>query len=373
MDDYKAFVRRNSDGKALAEIDSFVSLEAIPRFNDVGAWVLELEVGSVAASLLTWGAGILVTRNGEDYFSGLFRGFNREWAEDRDVLIAHGLDDMAYIDFAVAHPSPTDGDFSTQSHDVRTDAGETLLKEYVDYNVGPNALPERQNPLISLEADAGLGDSSTERARLQPLLEFLRRIAIKTGGLGFRVVNGEFQVYEPEDKAEKILFNTDLGNLLSFSYRADAPEANYIYVGGSGLGVARTFEERGDSTSIVRHGRIEKFRDRRDTGDSAELILTAVEELELHGEKSSVRFEPTDIESIKFVDDYDLGDKITAQIDGVDVDAVIREVPLKLTREEGARIVPSISTPEEARADEIIRLYDRTRELDRRLQNLENV
>src|SRR5690606_2488261 len=110
-----------------------------------------------------------------------------------------------------------------------------------------------------IEEDKGLGKNITGRARFQNLLEFLSSLALSGGGLGFRVVqvgnNLEFQVYQPSNKTKSAFFSPLLGNLSSFEYSNDNPEANLVIIGGSGEGKDRIIMWKGDNESVTKYGR----------------------------------------------------------------------------------------------------------------------
>ncbi len=371
MAEYKIYIR-DKQRKRVAEVDNYANLQAVLRFNDVGTWTLTMEAGTTPANLLSWGGGIVLHRDGVAKFSGPVRKMERRWNANENVLIASGFSDEIYLNDRLAYPVPGGPPYTSQAYDVRTGAAETIMKQYVDYNAGPNANTERRVSGLTLQTDAGLGSSITGRARFQTLLELLQKLAIQGGGLGLRIVDLEFQVYQPEDKTGSIVLSKELGNLKEHYYHLQAATGNYGICGGDGEGVSRAFEEGGDSESIVRYGRIETFIDQRSTADSDELQQAVAEELEKNAEKMGLTLVPIVIPNMEFYEDYDLGDQVKVMVDGEAVTETIREAHLTLTSE-NVSITPFIGSEGVRMYEELAALFEVKRQLARRISNLERI
>ena len=372
MAEYTIYIRDKSR-KRIAQVEHYARLDLRLRFNKVGKWVLEMEAGTLAANLLTWGGGIVVVRDGMEILSGPVRQMDRKWDRNQNVLIASGPDDLTYLEDLLAYPVPGGPPYTSQAYDVRSGAAETVMKAYVDFNAGPNANSQRRINGLTIETDSAIGGSVTGRARFSKLLELMQSLAIQGGGLGFRIVDLEFQVYQPGDLTGSIVLSPDLGNLEAFSYRAKAAKGNYVICGGSGEGTARTFAEKGDSASIVRYGdRIELFRDRRDTTDTAELNAQIDEELAKRAENTTLAITPIDIENMAFFQDYNLGDRVTVQVDGEEIQDVIREAQIKVIG--GMESVKPVVSSKGAQVSEpLAALFEQSRDLEQRISNLERV
>lgn len=400
---YRLYVRDQYLNR-VAEITDYQRLELLPRFNAVGSWILEIPTDSRAAKeIIKPQAGIIVVKDGITLFSGSVDEPDREWDMSQDKITVAGYDDMKKL-LNVAYPVPS-GDFTLQDSDIRTGKAETIMKQYVDVNLGPNALSERRT--LALEVDRGLGNTVTGRGRFHTLLELFQGLALSGGDLGFRVVQVnktlEFQVYQPSDKTRAVFFSPLLGNLLNFKYSVKAPEANYIIIGGGGEGASRIILQRGDNTSIAKYGRIESFIDQRNTTDIAELQQAIDEELISKGERTSLSITPIDTPSVAFGKDYNLGDKVSVVItqpnEIVDVDTVyyfissyqtvpvetsrirkvqekinviqdvIREIKITITPG-GESISPMIGTPDSL-SKNVPKIYDRVKKAFKRISNLE--
>lgn len=404
---YQIYVRDQYLNR-VAEVEDYQNLDVILRFNTTGSWALTLPFDCLAAKeLVKRKAGIIVKRNGETIFSGPVTRRNRKWDGEGDKLTISGTDDLKWLECSLGFPS--DPPYTTKAYDVRTGVAETIIREYVEENIGASARAERQLPGLILAADEGRGNKVTGRARFHTLLELNQKLALAGGDLGFRLVQGisnhlQFQVYEPTDKTSTVIFSPLLGNLLSFEYETEDAEANYVIVGGGGEGSERIFVEKGDSSSITKYGRIESFVDQRNTEDIDELWQSADEELLEKAEKTSLRISPIDTEALAFGRDYNLGDKVSVVLtqpnEIVEIEQlyyflsayqttpivmnervrkiqekleviqdVIREVNISITPD-GEVISPSIGTPESG-GKQVLGIFDKMRKIRKRISNLE--
>jgi hypothetical protein len=372
MPEWKLHVR-SADLRRVAEVDDYTQLELVMRFNRTGTWVLDLPAGTEAAAALAgFDAGLIVTRDGRTVMSGPVTGITRQRDADTNSLTVAGVDDSVWLARRLALPVPSGPPYTAAAYDVRSGAAETVLRAYVDANLGPGARPERRVLGLTLAPDQLRGKTVKGRARFQTVGELLARLALV--GLGYRIVqvgNGlVFEVYVPTDRTRTAVFSEELGNLDGFTYQAQAAEANYVIAAGGGEGTARVFAERGDSTSIVRYGRIETFLDQRQTTDPTELQQAIDEELAERAEQVGLSISPADTEALKFGRDYDLGDRVTVMVDSTPIRDVLREVKITLDGG-GETVTPTVGTPDGPRPGQVLRLFDRMRSLQRRVSNVE--
>lgn len=376
---YKLFVR-DQYFNIVAEVDYYTNLDIIMRFNAVGSWVLELPTNTEAGKLLMdKKAGIVLKKDGNILMSGPVTGFNRKWDKDGDRLMVNGADDLIYLQRNLAFSVPLGPFFNTQDYDVRTGKAETIMKQYVDANIGVNGSPRRQIGITS-QVDAGLGKTTIGRARFQTLLELLSSIALVGGDLGFRVVQKnnalEFQVYQPANKSQNVVFSPGLGNLAAFEYSTEDPETNYVVIGGGGEGKDRLLLTKIDSQSAATYGRIETFMDRRDVTDNIELFQAMDEELQEKANKYSLSITPIDTELLAFGTDYNLGDKVTVIITDSNQTAnlkkitdIVREIKISFNQN-GVSIAPTVGTPESI-SRKPTSIYKMINKVKKRLSNLE--
>jgi hypothetical protein len=372
-----------------AQLDDYQFLDMVVRFNDVGTWTLDMDANARGASILEQdGSGIVVTRTDPNtgaaavVMSGpvTFRERDVGGDPDRNRLKLKGEDDNTYLNRFLAHPQPSTAapPYNSQGWDVRTGVCSTILRQYVDVNIGGSALAVRQVPGLSLAADPGIGISITGRARWQSLLTFLQDLALAGGDIGFQIQEAgsgiQFSIYQPMDHSTSVVFAPALANLAAYDWSEAAPKQNYVFVGGGGEDVSRVIVESQDAAAIARWGRIESFRDRRDTSVTAELLQQGSTELMQGQAALGFNITPVDLPQMTYLTHYNLGDKVSVLNDGVLVSNIVREVHITLGDAGGtgnsARIVPLIATPQR---QDLLAIFDELRKLRRRVANLERI
>lgn len=368
-------IARDTALRRLGEVSDFKSLSMPLRFNRVSSWQLTLDGDSAGVDLLTLTGGLIVERDGVTLLSGPVTSIIRSSINGHTTVSVTGVDDTAWLDRRLAVPVPSGPPYTSAAYHTVDGVAETVMRTYVDSNLGPSAIADRRLPRFSLAADGLRGSSVKGSVRFGSLLELLQGLALSGGDLGFRIVqSGEtlvFEVYTPADKTATAIFSTDFGNLLGYEYQQTVPDANYIYVGGGGEGTSRTIVEGGDAASIATYGRREGvFRDRRDTTDTATLEQQRAESLEESQAMTALSISPIDTDAVSFGSEYGLGDKVTVVIDGVEIKDVVREVLLSLTPDGGEVLTPVLGTPG-ARSPRVPELFDAVRRTARRLSFLE--
>ncbi len=360
---YRLLVR-DASLAIVAEIDQYSQCTIQPRFNGLGAWVLELPADTDAAGYLVEGSGLVVMRNGLVVMSGPMVRREDHSTEEGDVVIVSGYDDTLLLADRTAWPCPWP--FTATDSDVRVGAAETVMRGYVQANAVTGGVhtgvmgTKTREPAtgFAVEADQGRGATVTGRARFVNLLEVLTDLALSGGDLGFRVAQTltvpptlTFQVYVPEDRTGTAVFSREMGNLQGYEYVTEASTGNAILVAGQGVGAARTFRERTDQTSIALHGRrVEVFIDRRDAVTLTELDQTGDEDLLRRADRGQLKLVPLDTEGLAFLSadeahTYRLGDRVTVLVRGIPVQDIVREVRITLTVAGGERVEPVVGTP----------------------------
>lgn len=366
---------RNAQYDRVGEIDDYQSLEAIRRFNAVGSFSLDVDIRvPLVKSMLVPGMGIQVVRDNDTIFSGPILTRTRKRDEKMNRLTVSGVDDNVWLVRRVAHPEPLTGGppYSSQAYDVRTGVASTIMRQYVNVNAGSSAVILRRVSGLVLGVDPLLGTSVTGRARWQPLIELLTELAYSSGGLGFQIEQlGSvltFSIYKPLDKVSLIQFSIDVGTLLKHEYEVQAPEVTFLFVGGSGEGTARTIKEATNINGLNTWGRIESFQDRRDTAVDSELSEAAIKTFEEKSEKTDISIEPIEVPGQQYKTHYTLGDKVSVIVDGTVIQELIREVRVVLTPNGPQKVIPKVGSPGRLG---IIALFDRLRDNERRLTDLE--
>ena len=359
---------RDSSLNRVAELAEYSRLEVLSRDNDCGTWQIDLPFGAAGADLLfDDGAGLYVEQDGARLIAGPVRNIDRVFDGSGDRLRVSGVSDCVWLQRRLAFPDP-DGDFSLQEFDVRTGVASTVMRQYVDVNVGPSALVDRR--VAVLAPDPVAGSVVTGRARFDLLNDLLRELALAGGDLTYRLVDdgaGQivFEVGERRDLSGTAVFSPDLGNVASFQFRVASPDATRVVVGGAGEGVARDFLIADEGVS--RFGLIERFVDARQASASGELAQASVEALADAVQPAQLLLEPLDTDAVKFGRDYRVGDIVTVEVDGVPVVDAIRQV--RVTYDDtGVTVAPSVSAAGDAQT---LRLWDELREQRKRVGLLE--
>lgn len=248
--------------------------------------------------------------------------------------------------------------FAAIANDTITGDAETVLKHYVDVNAGPSALFNRQIPGLVIETNAHQGTTVTGNARFDHLVlsdgsGLLQLLAVAGGGLGFRIKNvagvPTFQVYTPVDRSASVYFSQALDNLIDFTYTDNAPNAetggNVYLVGGGGQGTDRIFTLSTDPTSIGLWGWSEQFQDARDTTDIPTMLQRGEASLLINSEVTTFSATISPSPQTVFGVHFDLGDKVSAVVDGAVFSELIREVDITLDAGKAEVVTPIMGTP----------------------------
>lgn len=250
--------------------------------------------------------------------------------------------------------------FAYQAYDTQTGNAETVIRHYVDVNLGAGALGGRQVAHFGQDTNNNNGSTVTGNARFDNLLAkdgdgILQALALASSPvLGFRVTQSgtalTFSVYVPSDKTSNCIFSDDLTNLGDVTYEVEAPDfetgGNQVVVGGAGLGAARTFIQTSDGTSVANWGRSEMFLDKRDSSDIPTLTNAATSELATWKEKVKFSFQLVPQSALTYGIDFNLGDKVTCVLDGaVAVQDLVREVQIDLDPTNGEVVTPAVGSP----------------------------
>lgn len=378
MTEWKVYAR-DSLLRRQGEIDDFADLEAIRRWNDVGTWALTIDRRSPLAGILRQAqAGILITRNDAIWMGGPWAQIRHNVSNGEERMTLHGVDDNFWLMSRLASPSPSESipPYSAQDYDVRTGVASTILRQYVNANLASGAAAVRRNSLVTLGADPLVGASVTGRARWQVLLALLQELAT-SAEVGFslqQVGTGlQFQTFAPTDRTGTARFSRDIENLAEFSYEETAPKANHVFVGGGGEGTARVIAEREGSESVALWGRLEgEFIDRRDTSVGTELNQEGDTKLTEQGLKQALSATLRDTPQVAYGVDYDLGSKVTVELDNPGTTDVIQDLVRRVTLKSdknGFVVTPAIGT--EGTQDNQLRIFRTIYKLAGRITDLE--
>jgi hypothetical protein len=353
----------------------------VSRFNNVGSWTVRIPNGFPNADLLrTPGYGLIVTGPQGVIISGptLSAQLEQGTEDPQGVWVITGADDSLILEERLAYPSPTEPDVSlqTESHDNRAGFAETVIKEYVDANIGPSAPPVRQIPALTIEDDEGRGDNVFGSARFDKLQELAYGLATPSG-LGYTVKqidqDLEFQVYEPLDRTAEVRMDIANNQLTRTEYSYASPKLTRAIVGGAGEAVERLFLEATTTESVFAEDvwgrRIESFIDNRGSEEADELNQSALEKLTEDGTTIvNISVSPTDDSNMRYGFDWNLGDKVTVVVDQIEAQAVVTEVGISI-QTDGVRVGATVGNP--TSLDFESKLVQKAAVSDQRISNLE--
>jgi hypothetical protein len=333
-----------------------VGAEFILRHNEVGSWKVTLHSTSTMADLLrTPGYGLIVTGPDGVIMSGPMLSASLVQTQD-DVdgsWTIEGFDDSIILAERLAYPDPAVADVTAQSqaYDIRNDAAETVLKEYVNENLvsGPSI---RVVTDLTVATDVGSGETVYGSARFDKLQELFYGLA-QSGGVGYTIEQQGaalvFDVYQPVDRSALIRFDIDNGRLTSADYAYSAPSVTRAIVGGAGEQEERLFFEgtltQSTDAETLWGRRIESFVDARTTQESDEFTQVATEALVDEGKtRVAMTVTPTDNTTMLFGSEWGLGDTITVTVRDIVATAVVYTVALSI-QSDGVYLAAEVGTP----------------------------
>jgi hypothetical protein len=360
-----------------------VGFEAVLRFNNVGAWKITLPSNHVMADALRApGAGIIVTSEIGVILSGptVAAKQTKTAADPIGIWEITGSDDSIILGERLVYPDPANSvDAQTADFDERTGAAETVIKAYVNANIGPSAPVARRASNLIIEADLGRGEIVTGQARFDTLGPFIESLA-STSSLGFTIEqNGsdlEFQIFEPTDRSAEIRMDVDNARLEKSEYTYTQPSVTRVVVAGPVTGTTREFIERTSTESLAAESdwarRIEVFKDARGNSDADALALAGDELLTDGGYTvESVSVSPNDNQTMAYGIDWGLGDKVTVVVGNEEIVQIVTEVALVITTD-GIKIGATVGNVKAAARQDIeARNTEKSQDQETRISNLE--
>lgn len=342
---------KDQSGIIVAEFDNWLSLNFNHKQNSIGSLRFEIDGRDSRTSLFDLDGQIEVWRKnagvGLDWyleFEGLFRTPNDLiTASDDERFVAHAVSYLtllkrAWIQWAAK---------SAQAQ--KSDAGETVIKEIVNENIGPGALEsagrEKDHvfPGVAIEADSGRGTNWSGSFAWKRALSTVRNIANATGLVVDIVGTGpatyEFRVYEGqrgEDRtvgsASPLIFSTSFGNMrtpLLSQNRGD--EITSVTAIGQGV-------EDDRQTRVVQSSArfdspwndIESVINSSQSDSDDELDSAAESELQENKKTDALSFEILQTASAFYGKDYTWGTKATARFKDYESDITIDDINITI-------------------------------------------
>lgn len=305
-------------------------------------------------------------------------------APDPGTVSVNFSDDFALIAGRRVYPDPAKviSDGTQPASYVRTGVNaETLLRDLVNLNAGPGALTARRIPQLLLGAAAGVGTNVNLTARLEPLGDVLRSVALDGGGLVFETVQVgttiEFRVRAARDLTASCRFSFGMNNLRSVRFKRSSPTVTTAIVGGSGQGDARTFLEVTNSSAESEWWRVESLVDETSAADNSAGVLTRAGTEALAGGAQPVELATVTVDVPDGPAgpgqiagrDFRIGDKVTVELPtGVEVAELVRSDTLTATPSGGEYVTCVVGSPDATTDPQWVQAV---RELQRRLGRLE--
>jgi hypothetical protein len=353
----------------------------VSRFNNVGSWTVKIPNGFPNADLLrTPGYGLIVTGPQGVIISGptLSAQLEQGTEDPQGVWVITGADDSLILEERLAYPDPSEPDVSAQTEatDTRTGAAETVIKGYIDANIGPSAPSVRQIPALTVEADEERGEPVFASARFDNLQALSFGLA-SPSGLGYTIKQAgdelEFQVYEPVDRTAEVRMDIANNQVTRTEYSYTSPKLTRAIVGGAGEAVERLFLEATTTDSVFAEDvwgrRIESFIDNRGSSEEDELTQSALEQLTENGTTIvNISVSPTDDSNMRYGFEWNLGDQVTVVVDTIEAQAIVTEVGISI-QADGVRVGATVGNP--TALDFESKLVQKAATSDQRISNLE--
>jgi hypothetical protein len=373
---------RAADRRLIGEISAEHTMEIVDRHLAVGSWTITVDAGSADARLLRDGDGIVFLRDGAVAFSGPTRLVERVHNADEGgygTLTASGTCDLAWLSRLV-WPQPNVDitsagvTFTAESYRLGPGKAETVLRTLADQHAGAGApVASRRVPgLVLAPVDQQQGGNVSVSARFDSLLEVMFDTAAR-GRVGFDVRQRgdgalELSVYPERDRTAHARFSIELGNLRSYQYTINPPEATFVVVADDGEKSTRRFWGFDRPDPLWPGLRIEEFLDGADLEGTAQAKAQEAANARLDEARglASVTFEPIDTEAVVLGRDYRKGDTVSIEVDGMPYDDVVREIRYTRTADEGQVVMPVVGQDEESP-----RIYRRLARLQRKVHSLE--
>ncbi len=310
----------------LGQLDAYTKFELAIGYNAARGWYVEMDAKSDQAIIMQQAQYIsaVLSGVGDTIWTGALR--KMKYDSLKNVFTFYGIDAL-WLKNRRALPVPAGPPYTSAEYDVRTGPAETVIKNYVKYNAGSLAKVDRQISGLTVETDAGRGITYTGRARFDRLTDLICGIGLATD-LGLRVLDGQFQIWVPQDRSASVRFSDKTDTLGSFEFEIGDTEANYIYGAGSGTGTSQAFYEKGDPSSIAQYGRVEGYANVGRTAVVAEIDAALDAELQKQAATAWFKFSVEETPDREFWNDFWLGDLVGVEVRGQSYAARLCEITI---------------------------------------------
>lgn len=351
---------KNQSGIIVAEFDNWLSLNFNHKQNSIGSLRFEIDGRDSRSELFELDGQIEVWRRNEgvdlDWYiewEGFYRTPNElTTASDDERFVAHGTGYLGLLKRAwIEWPSMS-------SQGQKSDAGETVIKEIANENIGPGALSadgrEKDHvfPGVTIEGDLGRGTTWSGSFAWKAALTTARKIALATGLIIDIVGTGPaeflFVVYDGQRGEDRtigtttpLIFSTEFLNmgtpLLSIN-RGD--EITSVTAIGQGIEDDRqTITVQSSAITDSPWNDIEEVINSTQSTNDNELTSAAESELQAKKKLETLSFEVKQTASAFYGKDYTWGTKATAKYKEYEQDIVIDDVNITINGSEAQEAI----------------------------------
>jgi hypothetical protein len=324
--------------KALKRVGIILPTEATfmlrDEWNAPGSWTLTLPVEHpMVFHLRVPGSGIVATGPNGLLYTGRTLTASSKGSKDQPegtVQFTGATDDLILGDYT-AWPVPEnatiEGQKARENHELSGPA-ESVIHGYVAANMVNSPAPRRVSNL-TMGTNQARGLHVRRTARFDNLATMLADIG-ELSGLGYRIMCQRerlvFETFKPIDRSKTIRMDLWNNTLASYDYTTKGATTTHSIVLGSNEGVKRDMVLRTSAESLAQEAlwgrRIEKVSDKRGAKEIAELEQTGDEVIAKEGlDQSTVKFVPMDETTMRYQVDWNIGDLVTAVIEGKEITA----------------------------------------------------
>jgi hypothetical protein len=390
------------DYRPLAPLTTWSSIEATPTLRDNGVGTLVIPADERIYNLLTGtGNRLHLYYQGRTWLCGPITTV--EQPEEGGVpgqLTCTWVSDMTWLGRRLTYPSPSkeSTDTTQPANYTATDIAETVLRNLVDLNIGPGALPARQKSGLVLETAHSplLGSSVSVTAPMsQTLKDSLAAAAVaSTPNLGFDLVLDDavpqlvFRVWAPVDRSNRVRYTRGLNNVTSADVTSTMPTATVAIVGAEATTVTtdtstedttekpgKVWERSADADTLTAWGRQEVWVSSSADSEATQAAQDSQSQQDgdlavLNGSYSvTVDAQVIDTPGRQYGVDYQLGDTVGYNPPlGEPITQVVQSVTLHAEPQTGVTVIPNFGDATPRMGKDLIGLVQ---QLQRRIARLE--
>lgn len=306
------------------------------RNNDVSTFSLDMDGDDPLAVRFEKGWRVIIEDDGIQYLAGTANRRGRSSKTGVQDLALSGVDDMAWLRDMITLPSPSNA-ADNQGDDAYYKAKGTaqqLITDLVRTHLGQTARTEYRRPLF-VSSPSGGGAQVSINSRFKTVLEEVEKLARRKLTVRMRqddtTQRTVMDVAPGRDLTRAVRLTERNAGLTDWELVEEAPEVTSVLVAGQGEGEARTLKLVSGNENDWGF-RALRFQDRRDTDELDQLIQAGEETLEEGRAKSTISLEIGETETVKFGEDFWLGDTITVQLkDGAVVTDIVQSAQIDWT------------------------------------------